>query len=282
MAGSYNPKHYRVTFPSEYVAHVEINRADKLNAFFQDMWVELRQVFNQLSVDPNVRSIVLSGAGTRAFTSGLDVKAAASGVLGGNGAVETSDSGRVAVHLRRNVADFQECVSAIEKCEKPVICVMHGITYGLAIDISCTADVRICSDDTRFCVKEVDIGIAADIGTLTRLPKVVGHYSWVKDVCLSARVFGADEAMRVGFVSSTHKSKADAVDAAVKLGALIASKSPIAVQGTKELLNWSRDHSIQDGLRYTGVWNSAALQSADPAAALMSGMEKRTPTFEKL
>lgn len=129
-----------------------------------------------------------------------------------------------------------------------MICVMHGISIGLAIDISCCADIRVCAKDTRFSVKEVDIGLAADIGTLARLPKVVGSQSWVKDVCLTARDFGAAEALAVGFVSQVHESKAAALAAAVKTAAFIASKSPVAVQGTKELLNHSRDHTVEDSM----------------------------------
>jgi delta(3,5)-delta(2,4)-dienoyl-CoA isomerase len=127
-----------------------------------------------------------------------------------------------------------------------VITVLHGISYGLAIDLSCATDIRICSKETRFAVKEVDIGLAADIGTLSRLPKAVGNASWVKDVCMSAREFSAAEALSVGFVSQVHESKAQAVGAAFKLAALMASKSPIAVQGTKEILNHARDHSVDD------------------------------------
>jgi delta(3,5)-delta(2,4)-dienoyl-CoA isomerase len=129
-----------------------------------------------------------------------------------------------------------------------VICILHGIAFGLAIDISCCADVRLCVKDTRFAVKEVDIGLAADIGTLARLPKVVGSGSWVKEVCLSAREFGAAEALAVGFVSEVHESKAAAVAAALKLASLIASKSPVAVQGTKELLNHARDHAVDESM----------------------------------
>lgn len=161
----------------------------------------------------------------------------------------------------------------------------------------------MCSRDARFAVKEVDIGLAADIGTLARLPKAVGSASWVKDVCLTARDFGADEALSVGFVSRVLDSKAAALAEAFRTAAFIASKSPVAVQGTKELLNHSRDHTVEDSmsflllpcphfsleqalttadLRYTGVWNAAALQTNDVAAALMSGLQKRKPTFEKL
>ena len=159
------------------------------------MWLEMRQIFEQLSTDPCVRAIVLSGAGPRAFTAGLDVRAAAEGTLSDAGK-RGGDTSRIAAKLRRHVTEFQQCVTSIERCEKPVICVMHGVTWGLGIDLSTCADVRICARDTRFSVKEVDIGVAADIGTLTRLPKVVGHYGWVKEVCLTAKVFGAEEALR--------------------------------------------------------------------------------------
>lgn len=127
-----------------------------------------------------------------------------------------------------------------------VICVMHGISIGLAIDIACCADIRLASRETRFAVEEVNIGLAADIGTLARLPHVVGSASWVKDVCLSARKFGADEALSVGFLSRVCDDKAAAVAAGVEMAAFLASKSPIAVQGTKELLNYGRDHSVAD------------------------------------
>lgn len=243
------------------------------------MWLNLAKIFNKLSADPSVRAIVLSGAGEKAFTAGLDVKAASEGVLSS----ETgTDPARKAAHLRRHISEFQDCITAVERCEKPIIVALHGFSLGLAIDLSTATDVRLCSRDSRFAVKEVDIGIAADIGTLSRLPKVVGNYGWVKEVALTAREFGAEEALRVGFVNAVYDSRDATVAAALKLANLMASKSPVAVQGTKEILNYSRDHSVQDGLRYTSVWNSAALQTQDLSAALLSGIQKRVPTFEKL
>lgn len=163
-----------------------------------------------------------------------------------------------------------------------VICVMHGYALGLAIDISTCADIRICTTTTKFAVKEVDIGIAADIGTLTRLPKVVGNFSWVKDVALSARIFSAEEAFCVGFVSAVLDTKESAVEEGLKMAGLLASKSPVAVQGTKEVLNHARDHTVADSLRYTGVWNSAAIQTSDVQRAMLSGLKKTKPRFEKL
>ncbi|KAI0451104.1 enoyl CoA hydratase-like protein [Xylaria acuta] len=273
-------KHFLISSPAEYVVHVETNRPEKLNAFFEDMWLELGLIFRKLSHDSDVRAVIFSAVGERAFTSGLDVHAASQGpILSQDG---TSDGSRYATRVRRNIYEFQDSIGAIEKCEKPVIVVMHGISIGLAIDMACCADIRICSKDAKFSVKEVDIGMAADIGTLSRLPKIVGNHSWVKDVCLSARFFDADEALSVGFVSRVLENKSEAIGSATKLASLIASKSPVAVQGTKEILNYSRDNSVADGLRYTAIWNAAMLQSNDLKAAMLSGIKKTKPRFEKL
>ena len=148
--------------------------------------------------------------------------------------------------------------------------------------MSTCADIRICTSDVKIAVKEVDIGLAADIVTLTRLPKVVGNHSWVKDISLTARVFGAEEAYRVGFVSQVLENKQKAIEAALKIGELLASKSPVAVQGTKELLNHAKDHTVASSLRYTTVWNSAALQTEDVTRSVSAGVNKTKPRFEKL
>ncbi|KGO73700.1 Crotonase, core [Penicillium italicum] len=281
MADNYSFEYFTVQLPTghQYVAHVEINRPERLNAFIEVMWGNMAQIFNKLSLDPRIRAIVLSGAGDKAFTTGLDVKEASEGFLSSD---TKTDPARKATILRRHLTAFQDSITAVERCEKPVIVALHGFSLGLGIDLSTATDVRLCARDTRFAVKEVDIGIAADIGTLSRLPKVVGNYGWVKEVALTAREFGAEEALRVGFVNAVYDNRDATIAAAFKLASQIASKSPVAVQGTKEILNFSRDHSVQDGLRYTSVWNGAALQTQDVSAALLSGLEKRTPTFEKL
>ncbi|KAG6132121.1 hypothetical protein E4U10_004573 [Claviceps purpurea] len=284
-----------VTSPGPYLAHLQLNRPEKLNAFSRPMWLEFGRVFRQLSLDEDVRAVVVSGAGGRAFTAGLDVVAAREegpmsgggddghgnghGNGNGNGG---GDPARRAKGWRGHIEEFQGCISEMERCEKPVICVLHAISLGLAIDIACCADIRLAARNTRFAVKEVDIGLAADIGTLARLPKIVGSTSWVKDVCLSARDFTAQEALQMGFVSAVHGDKDKAVEAALEMAARIAEKSPVAVQGTKELLNYGRENSTAASLRYTSVWNSVALQAGDMPAAMMGVFSKRKPTFEKL
>lgn len=256
---------FRLSTPLPFVTHVEINRPDKLNAFHEAMWLELRAVFSALSSSPDVRAVVLSGAGDRAFSAGLDVVAASqAGVLQGAGA--DADAARKAAGIRRHVLEFQDCVGAIERCEKPVVCVLHGISYGLAIDIAAAADVRIAVRGARMAVKEVDIGLAADIGSLARLPKVVGSLGWVKEVALTAREFGAEEAREVGFVGRVSESKESAIREATQLAGLMASKSPVAVQGTKEILNHAKDHSVDEST-LASLYCSSALSLALTTAA---------------
>ncbi len=249
------------------------------------VWAELPLLFSHLSTSPSTRAIILSGAGSKAFTTGLDVQAFSSSSSNLNPQRTSKlDTARTAQHLRRHIDDFQAAITSIEKCSKPVIAAINGWCLGLGIDISVCADVRICAKDTKFAVKEVDIGLAADIGTLSRLPKVVGNGSWIKDVCLTARLFTASEAESVGFVSWVGKAggKDEVITEALRIAEVMASKSPVAVQSTKELLNWSWSRSVEDGLRYTSVWNSAALQSQDVMEAVKAGMEKRKARFAKL
>ncbi|KAK3678939.1 hypothetical protein LTR78_001392 [Recurvomyces mirabilis] len=276
----YSYEYFNVTFPSEYVAQVEINRPKKLNAFIEQMWVNLGHIFRKLSTDPDVRVVILTAAGDRAFSAGLDVQAAAEG---GNITDRSAlDPARKATKLRRHIQEFQDDISAIERCEKPVIAVLHGVSYGLALDMTTCADIRICAKDTRFSVREVEIGLAADIRTLTRLPKANVPMSWIKEVALTARDFYADEALRVGFVSAVCETKAVALEKALEMSRLIASKSPIGVQSTKEIINFSRDHSTLDGLNYVKVWNAAMVQTKDVEDAMLSGLQKKKPEFAKL
>ena len=159
---------------------------------------------------------------------------------------------------------------------------MHGYAYGAAIDLATACDIRFCASNTTFCVKETDIGLAADVGTLARLPKVLGLTSFVKEVALSARPFLADEALKQGLVSRVLSSKEELVAEGLKLAELIASKSPVAVQGTKNVLDYAWGRTVEENNNYVAVWNAGMLQSTDVEIAMTSGLQKRKPTFEKL
>ncbi|KAK3714430.1 hypothetical protein LTR37_007736 [Vermiconidia calcicola] len=281
MPQDYTFENFSVTFPAEYVAQVEINRPKKLNAFTEPMFHSLGAIFNRLSQDPDVRAVILTGNGDRAFTAGLDVQSASEGGIIVNKGKDL-DVARKATLLRRHVQEYQDAVSAIEKCEKPVIAVCHGISYGLAIDMTTCCDIRICAKDTRFSVREVEIGLAADVGTLSRLPQSGVSMSFVKDVALTARDFSAQEALQVGFVSGVYEDKKAAKGRALELATLISKKSPVAVQGTKEVINFSRDHTIADGLNYIKIWNASMVQTKDVEDSMLAGLKKTKPTFAKL
>jgi delta(3,5)-delta(2,4)-dienoyl-CoA isomerase len=215
-------------------------------------------------------------------STGLDVQEASKsgGALSGDG---TRDPSRQATHIRRHLFELQDVISAVARCEKPTIALMHGYAYGLGIDLSSACDIRFAESDTKLSVKEVDIGLAADVGTLSRLPKVVGGItSWVKEVTLTARVFTAEEALQNRFVSRVVKGKAQLISEGVEFAKYVASKSPVAVQGTKNILDAAWGRTVEDNLNYTAAWNAAMVQSSDVSRAMLSGLQKRTPTFEKL
>lgn len=164
------------------------------------------------------------------------------------------------------------------------------VTEGLAdtfltgIDLATACDIRLCASNTRFCIKEVDIGLAADVGTLSRIPKVVGGLtSWLKEVCMTAREFTAEEAVHNRFVSkSVQGGKEQLIQEGIKLAKLLATKSPVAVQGTKNILDAAWGRTVADNLNYTAIWNSGMVQCSDTERAMLSSLQKRVPTFEKL
>ncbi|KAF2164228.1 hypothetical protein M409DRAFT_68098 [Zasmidium cellare ATCC 36951] len=274
-------KNFRTTFPAPFVAHVEINRPEKINAFDNAMFREITALFDLISHDPNVRVVMLSGAGTRGFSAGLDVMAeSTSGPVGTP--VETRDFARKAWAVRRHALLYQESVNALERCEKPIVCLLHVVTFGAAVDFATAADVRYCTRDVKLCVREIDAGLAPDVGTLSRLPKIGVPYSWAKEIIYSAEVVGGEEAARIGLASKVFNTKEEMVSSALAWATNVASKSPVAVQSSKALWDFSRDRPVADGLLYTAAWNSAMVLSDDVRKAMTSGLKRTQPTFEKL
>ena len=256
-----------VTEAAGGVVTVTLNRPTKSNAMNGAMWRELRTTFDAIAASSSARVVVLCGAG-RNFTSGLDLldhqELAA-------GAVAGADVSRTAWRLRGLIEAYQASLTAITACPKPVIAAIHGACIGGGVDMVCAADVRLASIDATFCVKEVQIGMAADVGTLQRFPRLIGNDSLVRELCLTGRNWPAEEAARAGFLSSVHLDGAATLAAAQAMAARIAALSPLAVQGTKVCLNYSRDHSVADGLAHAALWNAAMLQGGDVGLAVGSG-----------
>ena len=262
------------------VGTLRLNRPRKSNALDPDMWREIPLALDWLDSDSDVRVVLLSGAGKN-FCAGIDVS---SPELLGQQLGETSDNstcaGRKAERMFRHVSRLQESFTAIERCRAPVVCAVQGACFGGGVDLAVACDIRICSVDSKFCVKEVDLAIIADIGTLQRLPKLIGH-GRALELGLTARVVGAEEAHAIGLVSAVSPNDALLIQA-TRIATQLASKSPLAIQGTKLTSLHARDHSIEEGLKFVAHLNAARLQSLDLSEAMAAKFERRIPKYAKL
>lgn len=282
-SGSYKYETLECTFVGTNVLHIAINRPKKMNAMNSVFWRECRHAFDRANRDGSVRAIVLSGNG-KIFSAGIDLNDLVSAGTGGDDDAEKPDVSRRALRQYHALHDIQAAFNSIANCLKPVIAAVHNGCVGGGVDMICAADIRLCSTDAWFCVKEVDVGLAADVGTLQRFPKIVGNDSLVRELCFTSRKFDSKEALDMGLVSRICGTKEETIKAAEQMALLIASKSPVAVVGTKANLNYSRDHSVADGLLYVNTWNMAMLQTSDIPTAVQASFVKNgpPPAFAKL
>ncbi|KAG2218278.1 hypothetical protein INT45_002400 [Circinella minor] len=245
------------------VAHVELNRPDKLNSFSPGLFEDILQCFTTMSKDSDIHAIVLSGSG-RMFTAGIDYVA------------------RQAFAKQAHLNYLQRSISSLEKCSQPVIVAMHNGVFGVGVDLVTAGDIRYGTKDSYYCVKEVDLGLAPDVGTLQRLPKIIGNDSLVRELCYTARIMKSNEALQCGFINRIFDTKEQLIEGALKTAHEIASKSPVAVISTKHLLNYSRDHSVDEGLDYIRVWNSAMLMTEDIPKSIEAFVTKTPAKYSKL
>lgn len=176
---------------------------------------------------------------------------------------------------------MQDSITAVEKCRKPIIAAVHGACIGGGIDLITACDIRYCTESAFFSVKEVDVGITADLGTLQRLPRIVGYGNAV-ELALTGRRFTGIEAKAMGLVSGVFRDKKSLDDGVRLIAEGIAAKSPLAVTGTKAVLLRSRDVTLEQGLDYVATWNAAMLLSSDLTEAIAAQTQKKKPVFSKL
>nr|XP_054107676.1 LOW QUALITY PROTEIN: delta(3,5)-Delta(2,4)-dienoyl-CoA isomerase, mitochondrial [Callithrix jacchus] len=270
----------RVTSVQKHVLHVQLNRPNKRNAMNRAFWREMVECFNKISRDADCRAVVISGAG-KMFTAGIDLMDMASEIMQPKG----DDVARISWYFRDLITRYQETFTVIEKCPKPVIAAVHGGCIGGGVDLVTACDIRYCAQDAFFQVKVSDMGLAADVGTLQRLPRVIGNQSLVNELAFTARKMMADEALGSGLVSRVFPDKEVMLNAALALAAEISSKSPVAVQGIKVNLLYSRDHSVAEGLNHMASWNMSMLQTQDLIKSVQAATEKKelkSVTFSKL
>jgi enoyl-CoA hydratase len=255
-----------------YVATLWLDRPTKHNALSADMWADLPVAVRQLNDDPNVRVIVVAGRGP-SFTVGIDLEMLAS--LAPEGESE-ADRRR---QILRKVKELQGAMSALADSPQPVIAAIHGYCLGAGLDLITACDIRLAAAGAVFGVRETRMGLVADVGTMQRLPGIIspGH---VAELVYTGADIDADRAAEIGLVNRVFPDTEALYKAATAMAADIAANSPLVVQGAKAVLRAGEGRSVQEGLDYVAVWNSAFLLSDDLTEAITAHIERRPPDFK--
>jgi len=268
-------KAFQVTIDDHQIADVKLNRPSAINAMNSDFWRELPAIIDALDNMGSVRVIILSASGKH-FTAGMDLQVFESMATENN-----IEPARAAEKQRRWILALQDVFSALETARMPIISAVQGACIGGGVDMICATDIRLCTSNAFFNIKETELGITADVGTLQRILHVMPS-GLARELAYTSRNLGADEALRCGFVNTVYDSQDEMLTAAHQLARNIAKHSPMAVNGVKEMLNFSRDHSVADSLNHMATWQGGMLQNQDTVEAMSAAKENRTPTFDDL
>ena len=263
------------------VAHLRLNRPDELNSMVRAFWSEIPTAMAELDDRGDVGAVVISSTGKH-FSAGMDLGVFTGGggddLTGGGGKVE---EGRSRARLYQLVQKLQDSFTAIERTRMPVLAAVQGGCIGGAVDMVTACDLRYASADAFFCVQEINLGMTADVGTLQRLPKIIPE-GIAREMAYRGHRVPAARAREVGLVNDVFDTHEDLVAGTLEIAQEIASKSPLAIWGTKEMINFSRDHSVADSLRHMAAWQSGMFQPADMMETFVAKGEKRDPSFDDL
>jgi enoyl-CoA hydratase len=257
------------------LAWLRLNRPDKANAFNHDLWEEIGAAAAFIDRQPQVRVAILCGEGKH-FTAGIDLE-----VLDeqNRSAGKIDCPGRVRELILQFIEHAQAAFTRIEQMRVPVIAAVHGACIGAGVDLAAACDLRYATADARFCIKEVDLAVVADVGTLQRLRHVIG-LAKLTELTYTGETFDGRKAEAIGLTAATYASREELFAAVEKMARVIASKSPLAVRGIKRNLLFARDHTVAEGLQYTATWNAAMLISSDATEALAAFQQKREARFQ--
>jgi enoyl-CoA hydratase/carnithine racemase len=252
------------------IAWLVLNRPEKRNAMTLEFFEGLSAHFAAFDQDPDVRVVIMRAEG-QSFTAGID--------LFGLGTLLKGEGASFRENLKRKIIQLQEGMNALEKCRKPVIAAAHSHCIGGGVDLLSACDIRMATRDAVFAIRETKIAIIADLGTLQRLPHIVGH-GYFRELALTGRNFSAEEALKMGFITHLCEDRDSLYERARKVATEVAECSPLAVQGVKEVINYSRDQGVYPGLEYVAQKNAALLPSEDLMEAFKAFVEKRPAQFK--
>jgi enoyl-CoA hydratase len=254
---------------SEHIATVSLARVDALNALSLEFAAEIARVFREMADNDDVRSIIFCSK-ARIFCAGLDLKEAAGG---------DNSSAKSVLNGIKKAQPLFDCCNAIEECPKPVIAAVHGKCIGGGLDMISACDIRLCTEDAVFCLKEANIGLVADMGILQRLPLIVGQ-GFAREMAYTAANYSARDVEKMGLVNNVYADQAKLMAAAQKLAAQIAANAPLAIKCTKEVLNFSRFVNIYEGMALAIQKNATMMMTEDLKEAVISFLERRPADFK--
>ena len=261
------------------VAHLRLCRPDELNTMTAAFWSELPDIIDEIDRSASARAVVISSTG-RHFSAGMDLSVfTGDSPLAGNGG--SSEVGRSRGYLWMMVQHLQRSFTALEEARMPVLAAIQGGCIGGAIDMVCAADMRYCSADAFFCIQEINIGMTADVGTLQRLPKLIPE-GIAREWAYTGDRVPAQRALEAGFVNHVFDDHESLVEGVLDIASRIVQRSPLAIWGTKEMLNYTRDHTVADALKYMAGWQSGMFQPHDMAEEFAAKSEQRPPAFDEI
>ena len=259
-----------------HIAHLKLNRPEALNSMNVDFWKELPVAIREIDAGAQARVIVISSTGKH-FSAGMDLAVFTTS----NAIPMQGDPSRMAENLRRAVLELQDAFNCLEQIRIPVLVAVHGGCIGGAVDMISACDSRYCTEDAFFTIKETQLGMTADLGTLQRLPHLIPQ-GLVRELAYTGRNMDAQEAKEAGLVNKVFSSQEAMLDGVMSIAKQIAEQSPVAVAGCKEMINYSRDHSVADSLRYMATWQSGMFRPQDMMKCFAAKAQKSTPEFEPL
>jgi enoyl-CoA hydratase len=267
---------------ADRIAHVTLKRGDELNTMVPEFWRELPEIVRDIDDRARARVIVISSTGKH-FSGGMDLSVFTGGQSAGTQAARSPDErGRVRANLRGSVLDIQETFNVLDRARVPVLIAIQGGCVGGAVDMASACDCRYATEDAFFVIQEINIGMTADVGTFPRLCGLIPQ-GWVRELAYAGRRLPARKALAIGLVNDVFPTQTAMLDHVMGVACDIAEKSPLAVHGSKVMINYARDHSIADGLDYIATWQAGMYNpEADMMESFKARAEKRSPQFADL